>query len=80
MATGKAKKIEPVAALFLILMYSDSFCNSSNPDPNLPERLSRRVVNNNESILKIDCALSEKFRFEHHNHQDKFLILRMKKR
>jgi beta-carotene ketolase (CrtO type) len=43
-------------------------------DPNLQERLSRRVVNNNESILKIDCALSEKPRFEHHHHQDKFLI------
>lgn len=43
-------------------------------DPNLQERLSRRVVNNNESILKIDCALSEKPRFEHHHHQDEFLI------
>lgn len=38
------------------------------------DRLSRRIVNNNESILKIDCALSEAPRFEHHKHQDEYLI------
>jgi phytoene dehydrogenase-like protein len=27
--------------------------------PNLRERLDRRIVNNNETILKIDCALDE---------------------
>lgn len=43
-------------------------------DPELRERLERRIVNNNETILKIDCALSEPLRFEHHNHQDEYLI------
>jgi beta-carotene ketolase (CrtO type) len=43
-------------------------------DANLRERLERRIVNNNETILKIDCALSEPLRFEHHNHQDKYLV------
>ncbi len=43
-------------------------------DPNLRERLDRRIINNNETILKIDCALSEPLRFEHHNHQDEYLI------
>jgi beta-carotene ketolase (CrtO type) len=43
-------------------------------DPELRERLERRIVNNNETILKIDCALSEPLRFEHHQHQDEFLI------
>lgn len=36
--------------------------------------LERRIVNNNESILKIDCALSETPRFEHHNHKDEYLM------
>lgn len=40
----------------------------------LRDRVSRRIVNNNEAILKIDCALSELPRFEHHNHQDEYLI------
>lgn len=43
-------------------------------DPNLRERLERRIVNNNETILKIDCALSEAPRFERFNHQDEYLI------
>lgn len=43
-------------------------------DPDLRERLDRRIINNNETILKIDCALSEPLRFEHHNHQDEYLI------
>jgi beta-carotene ketolase (CrtO type) len=43
-------------------------------DSSLRERLDRRIVNNNETILKIDCALSEPLRFEHHNHQDNYLI------
>jgi beta-carotene ketolase (CrtO type) len=42
--------------------------------PELYERLKRRIVNNNETILKIDCALSEAPRFEHHNHKDEYLI------
>jgi beta-carotene ketolase (CrtO type) len=43
-------------------------------DPDLRKRLERRIVNNNETILKIDCALSEPLRFEHHNHNDQYLI------
>jgi beta-carotene ketolase (CrtO type) len=43
-------------------------------DPALRERLARRIVNNNETILKIDLAMSEPLRFEHYNHQDDFLI------
>ena len=31
--------------------------------PNLRNRVARRIVNNNETILKIDCALSEAPRF-----------------
>jgi beta-carotene ketolase (CrtO type) len=42
--------------------------------PGLQERLERRIVNNNEGILKIDCALAEMPRFEAHNHQDEYLI------
>jgi len=46
--------------------------NSS--DPNLRERLERRIVNNNETILKVDLAMSEPLRFIHHQHRDEFLI------
>ena len=43
-------------------------------EPNLLERLERRIVNNNETILKIDLALDAPLRFEHHDHQDEYLI------
>lgn len=43
-------------------------------DPELRERLERRIVNNNETILKVDLAMSEPLRFEHHNHRDEYLI------
>jgi beta-carotene ketolase (CrtO type) len=43
-------------------------------DPNLRERLERRIVNNNDSILKVDCALSEPLRFDRYNHRDEYLI------
>ncbi len=43
-------------------------------DPNLRDRLERKIINNNETILKIDCALSEPLRFEHHNHRDEYSI------
>lgn len=43
-------------------------------DPNLYERLERRIVNNNETILKIDLALDKPLHFEHHAHQDNYLI------
>jgi len=43
-------------------------------DPHLRERLDRKMINNNETILKIDCALSEPLRFEAYDHQDSYLI------
>ncbi|NES97179.1 MAG: NAD(P)/FAD-dependent oxidoreductase [Desertifilum sp. SIO1I2] len=49
--------------------------NAIDPvDPDLRERLERRIVNNNETILKIDCALSEPLRFEAYNHTDEYLV------
>ncbi len=51
-----------------------SAADSDAADPNLRERLDRRIVNNNETILKIDCALSEAPRFEYHNHRGEFNI------
>jgi beta-carotene ketolase (CrtO type) len=42
--------------------------------PDLQTRIERRIVNNNEGILKIDCALSEMPRFETYNHRDEYLI------
>ena len=47
---------------------------TAQADPNLRERLERRIVNNNETILKIDCALSEPPRFERFDHRDEFLV------
>ncbi len=46
----------------------------NDADPNLRSRLERRTINNNESILKIDCALSEAPRFEAFDHKDEYLI------
>lgn len=43
-------------------------------DPELRERIDRRIVNNNETILKIDLAMSEPMRFERYNHRDEYLI------
>lgn len=43
-------------------------------DKHLRERLDRRIVNNNETILKIDLAMSEPLKFIHHNHKDEYLI------
>ncbi len=43
-------------------------------DPNLRERLDRRITNNNETILKIDLAMTEPLRFERYNHRDEYLI------
>ncbi|WP_416670581.1 beta-carotene ketolase CrtO [Egbenema bharatensis] len=57
--------------LFLQLMDQSEL---QQADPELKERLERRTVNNNESILKVDCALSEAPRFEHHQHRDDYLI------
>jgi beta-carotene ketolase (CrtO type) len=57
--------------LFLHLIDADQV---DAADPNLRERLDRRIVNNNETILKIDLALDQPLRFEHHQHQDEYLI------
>ena len=43
-------------------------------DPELRDRLDRRIVNNNETILKIDLAMNEPLKFEHHEHKDEYLI------
>ncbi|NJL11407.1 MAG: NAD(P)/FAD-dependent oxidoreductase [Calothrix sp. SM1_7_51] len=43
-------------------------------DKNLWTRLERRIVNNNETILKIDLALDEPLNFQHHEHRDEYLI------
>lgn len=48
--------------------------DSDAADPELHERLKRRIVNNNETILKIDLALNEPLRFEHHEHKDEYLV------
>ncbi|MGB3200778.1 MAG: beta-carotene ketolase CrtO [Nodosilinea sp.] len=40
----------------------------------LQTRLERRTVNNNETILRIDCALSEVPRFEAYQHSDDYLM------
>ncbi|MFM2313897.1 MAG: hypothetical protein RLZZ04_3173 [Cyanobacteriota bacterium] len=57
--------------LFLNMIPTEA---SNAADPNLRERLDRRIVNNNETILKIDCALSEAPRFERYNHREEFNI------
>lgn len=57
--------------LFLQLMDTSDV---DSADPELRERLERRIVNNNETILKIDLAISEPLRFEHHDHKDEYLI------
>jgi beta-carotene ketolase (CrtO type) len=42
-------------------------------DSELWERVKRRIVNNNETILKIDLALDEPLHFSHHEHKDEYL-------
>lgn len=65
--------ISNIDAKRLFLQLVDA-ADVDDADENLRERLDRRIVNNNETILKIDCALSEAPRFEHHQHQDDYLI------
>ncbi len=71
----RAKKgvISNIDAKRLFLQLMDA-ADVDNSDRNLRERLDRRIINNNETILKIDCALSEPLRFEHHEHKDEYLI------
>jgi beta-carotene ketolase (CrtO type) len=68
--SGVISNIDP-KRVFLQLMDSSDV---DSADPNLRERLERRIVNNNETVLKIDLALDEPLRFEHHNHKDEYLI------
>jgi beta-carotene ketolase (CrtO type) len=42
-------------------------------DSELWERVKRRIVNNNETILKIDLALDEPLHFPYHEHKDEYL-------
>lgn len=57
--------------LFLQLI-DDSDTKAADPD--LRERVERRIVNSNDSLLKIDLALSEPLRFDRYNHRDEYLI------
>lgn len=43
-------------------------------DPQLRDRVARRITNHNEAILKIDCALSEAPRFVNYNHRDEYMM------
>ena len=65
--------ISNIDAKRLFLQMVDS-ADLDDADEHLRERLERRIVNNNETILKIDCALSEAPRFTQHQHQDDYLI------
>ena len=53
-----------VRRLLLQLVASDAV------EPDLREKVDRRITNNNETILKIDCALSEVPRFSAYDQDD----------
>ncbi|MEB3338028.1 MAG: NAD(P)/FAD-dependent oxidoreductase [Leptolyngbyaceae bacterium] len=57
--------------LFLHLMDSGDV---DAADSKLRDRVDRRIAITNDSVLKVDCALSEPPRFIHHGHQDEYLI------
>ncbi|BDI19270.1 beta-carotene ketolase [Nostoc cf. commune SO-36] len=65
--------ISNIDAKRLFLQMTDK-SDVDGADPNLWERLERRIVNNNETILKIDLALDEPLRFPHHAHKDEYLV------
>ncbi|MCL6752778.1 NAD(P)/FAD-dependent oxidoreductase [Nostoc sp. CCCryo 231-06] len=65
--------ISNIDAKRLFLQMTDK-SDVDGADPNLWERLERRIVNNNETILKIDLALDEPLRFPHHEHKDEYLV------
>ncbi len=65
--------ISNIDAKRLFLHHIDSR-DIDHADAHLRERLERKIINNNETIMKIDLALSESLKFPHHNHQDEFLI------
>jgi beta-carotene ketolase (CrtO type) len=70
-----AKKgvISNIDAQRLFLQLVDK-ADVDDADHELRERIERKIVNNNETILKIDCALSEAPRFEAYDHRDEYLI------
>ena len=53
-----------VRRLFLQLVAPDAV------EPNLRDKVKRRITNNNETILKIDCALAEAPRFTAYDHDN----------
>jgi beta-carotene ketolase (CrtO type) len=57
--------------LFLQLVDKDDL---DRANPHLYERVDRRIVNNNETILKIDCALSEAPKFTAYQGEANYLI------
>jgi beta-carotene ketolase (CrtO type) len=65
--------ISNIDAKRLFLQMTDK-SDIDGADPNLWERLERRIVNNNETILKIDLALDEPLRFPYHAHKDEYLV------
>ncbi len=64
--------ISNIDARRLLLQLVDP-ADIDSADAQLRERIERRTVNNNETILKIDCALSEIPRFEAWQHRDDYL-------
>ncbi|MBW4426317.1 MAG: NAD(P)/FAD-dependent oxidoreductase [Nostoc desertorum CM1-VF14] len=65
--------ISNIDAKRLFLQMTDK-SDIDGADPNLWERLERRIVNNNETILKIDLALDEPLHFPYHAHKDEYLV------
>ncbi|WP_375497425.1 beta-carotene ketolase CrtO [uncultured Nostoc sp.] len=65
--------ISNIDAKRLFLQMTDK-SDVDGADPDLWERLERRIVNNNETILKIDLALDEPLHFPHHAHKDEYLV------
>jgi beta-carotene ketolase (CrtO type) len=60
-----------VRRLFLQLLEKEDIDRLS---PHLYERVDRRIVNNNETILKIDCALTEAPQFTAYQGDDNYLV------
>jgi len=69
---AKSGVISNIDAKRLFLQMTDK-SDIDAADPDLWERLERRIVNNNETILKIDLALDEPLRFPYHAHKDEYL-------
>ncbi|MEH2060658.1 MAG: beta-carotene ketolase CrtO [Nostoc sp.] len=65
--------ISNIDAKRLFLQMTDK-SDVDGADQDLWERLERRIVNNNETILKIDLALDEPLHFPNHDHKDEYLV------